>query len=151
MSSVNKMKLIDWEIVWWWGGGGCYPPDPAPLYSSCSKNNADVTRLFSTSAISLMLWLKDLPEQCLRHRICAGTQNCSWSCCRKSDPARTSPPSNKTQNRTPNMIHLLFSSVAEPDPGSSAFLTIGSGMGKKSRSGSEIRTGWTSRIILPRA
>ncbi len=42
------------------------------------------------------------------------------------------------------MIHVLFSSVAETDPESSAFLTTGpldpaSGLGKKSRSGSE---GW---------
>ncbi len=33
---------------------------------------------------------------------------------------------------------MQLHSVADPDPGSSAFLTHGSGMGKKSRSGSGI-------------
>jgi hypothetical protein len=34
---------------------------------------------------------------------------------------------------------MINGSVADPDPGSSAFLTPGSGMGKKSGSGSRIR------------
>jgi hypothetical protein len=35
----------------------------------------------------------------------------------------------KTKHKIGNqhMIHVLFSSIAEPDPGSSALLTIGSG------------------------
>jgi hypothetical protein len=37
---------------------------------------------------------------------------------------------------TVNKIPIHFSSGADPDPGSGAFLTPGSGLGKKSRSGS---------------
>jgi hypothetical protein len=42
---------------------------------------------------------------------------------------------------------FVYTIVADPDPGSGAFLIPGSGMGKKSRSGSEINI----RIIFPRA
>ncbi len=39
------------------------------------------------------------------------------------------------------MSAIVIYSVADPDSGSAAFLTLGSGMGKKSESGSRIRTG----------
>ena len=42
----------------------------------------------------------------------------------------------------------MLSSVADPDPGSGAFLTPGSGMGKKSRSGSGMEKLWSGINIL---
>jgi hypothetical protein len=49
---------------------------------------------------------------------------------------------------TYHAFSVLLTNVADPDPGSSAFLNPGSGMGKKSGSGSGMNC---TRIIFPRA